>query len=145
MFLGQHDHSLDAKGRVILPAEYRDPFERGAVLTKLIDGCLALWTPEEFKRVADDLIEKARRGNAERTVARSFAGGAKSLDIDKQGRIAIPQHLRDYAGLDKEVVVTGQFNRVEIWNKERWQAVDASGEESLRGAAATESMSDLGI
>ena len=145
MFLGQHDHSLDAKGRVILPAEYREPFEAGAVLTKVIDGCLALWPPEEFQRVADDLKEKARRGNVERTVARSFAGGAKALEIDKQGRIAIPPHLREFAGLDKEVVIAGVFDRVEIWDKERWHAVDASGEESLRGAAGTESMSDLGI
>lgn len=145
MFLGQHDHSLDAKGRVILPAEYRSAFEGGAVITKLIDGCLAIWTPEEFERVANDMIEKAKRGNQERTVARSFAAGAKSVEPDKQGRVAIPTHLREYAGLEREVVITGQFNRVEIWDQERWAAVDAQGDENMRDAASSEGMSDIGL
>lgn len=145
MFLGQHDHSLDAKGRVILPAEYRDQFEGGAVLTKVMDGCLALWTPEEFQRVATDMIEKARRGPRERTASRTFAAGAKLLEPDKQGRIAIPQHLRDYADLEREVVITGQFNRVEIWDRDKWSSIDTEGEGQLRDAAASEGFTDIGL
>jgi MraZ protein len=127
MFLGTHQHSLDSKGRVILPASFRDELEEGAYITTSLDGCLAVWAPEEFKRVAEDLMEKARRGERERNVVRAFAAGAAQATPDRQGRITIPANLREFAGLEREVVVTGVINRIEIWDSQRWARVDSEG------------------
>jgi MraZ protein len=143
MFLGEYQHSLDAKGRVILPAKFREQLEGGAFITKLLDGCLAVWTPEEFDKVATDMLEKARRGQAERNVFRSFMAGSADVAPDKQGRIAIPANLREFADLDRDVVVTGAYSRIEIWNAEKWRAVNAQGEQHLVGAG--ESLADVGI
>jgi MraZ protein len=143
MFLGEYQHSLDAKGRVILPARFREQLEGGAFVTKLLDGCLAVWTPEEFRKVAEDMQEKARRGQAERNVVRSFAAGAAEVVPDRQGRIAIPATLRSFAGLERDVVVAGVFTRIEIWDSERWGQVNRDGEQHLVGAEA--GLDDLGI
>ena len=94
MFLGEHQHSLDAKGRVILPARFRDQLEGGAVMAKALDGCLAVYPVEEFQRVAANLREKRARGATERQAARSYFSGAVEIAPDKQGRVAVPQHLR---------------------------------------------------
>jgi len=143
MFLGEHKHALDEKGRVILPAKFREPLTAGAYITKVLDGCLAVWTPEEFQAVANELNEKARRGPTERKVARSFFAGAVDVVPDRQGRIAIPQTLREFAGLEREVVVAGVFSRVEIWDAERWQRVNAEGERGL--AEGDADVRDIGI
>jgi MraZ protein len=143
MFLGEHKHALDEKGRVILPAKFREPLIAGAYITKLVDGCLAVWTREEFQTVANELNEKAKRGTTERTVARSFFAGAVDVVPDRQGRIPIPQHLREYAGLEREVVVTGAFSRIEIWDADRWQRVNAEGERGLAEGGAD--VRDIGI
>ncbi len=143
LFLGEYQHSLDAKGRVILPAKFREQLEGGAFVTKLLDGCLAVWAPEEFHEVAADMQEKARRGQAERNVVRSFAAGAAEVVPDRQGRIAIPANLRAFAGLERDVVVAGVFNRIEIWDAGRWATVNRDGEEHLVGAES--GLADLGI
>src|SRR5689334_12923659 len=103
MFLGEHQHSLDAKGRVILPARFRDQLEGGAVMARALDGCLAVYPLPEFERVARKLQEARERGSRERQAARSFFSGAVDIVPDKQGRVAIPPHLRDYAHLEREV------------------------------------------
>ncbi len=143
MFLGTHQHSLDSKGRVILPAGFRDDLEEGAYVTTSLDGCLAVWTPEEFTKVAEDLMEKARRGERERNVVRAFAAGAARVTPDRQGRITIPANLRDFASLERDVVVIGAINRIEIWDAERWARVDTEGRASM--AAASEGLQDVGI
>lgn len=134
MFLGQHEHALDVKGRVILPSDFRDAFEGGAVLTKLLDGCLALWTKEEFGRVAQELVEKAKRGPRERNVARALGASAKELTPDKHGRVVIPPTLRDFARLDRDVVILGAINRVEIWDAATWADINSRSEDDLREA-----------
>ena len=101
MFLGEAQHSLDVKGRVILPADYRDQLARGAVVSKGLDGCLWVYPREEFEQMAADLHEKAKRGERERVAARALFGGAKEVVPDKQGRVAIPQALREYAELER--------------------------------------------
>jgi MraZ protein len=130
MFLGEHQHSLDAKGRVILPARFRDQLEGGAVMARALDGCLAVYPTVEFDRVALKLREARERGTRERQAARSFFAGAVEIAPDKQGRVAIPQHLRDYAGLEREVIVAGGFDHIEIWDAQRF------GERDLEGIAA---------
>ncbi|HEX2738472.1 MAG TPA: division/cell wall cluster transcriptional repressor MraZ [Acidimicrobiia bacterium] len=142
MFLGEFQHSLDAKGRVILPAKFRDQLAGGAFVAKGRDGCLFVYTAEEFEQVAQQAREASRRGDDERQAARSFFAGAADVVPDKQGRVAIPQHLRDYAGLDRDVVVAGVFSRIEIWDSGRWRERDRLGEQAL---TTSENLPDFGI
>jgi MraZ protein len=143
MFLGTYEHALDTKGRVILPAKFREQLEQGAFLAKSLDGCLALYTAEEFEKVALDMQEKARRGAVERNVVRSFAAGAAEATPDKQGRITIPPKLREFAHLDREVVVTGVLTRIEIWDASIWREIDGEAERSL--TSARPGLDDIGI
>ena len=143
MFLGTYEHSLDPKGRVILPAKFRERLEPGAFLAKSLDGCLALYDAEEFEKVATNMAEQARRGAVERNAVRSFAAGATEATPDKQGRISIPAHLRTFANLEREVVVTGALSRIEIWDAARWRELDAEAERSL--TAARPGLDDIGI
>lgn len=131
MFLGEHQHSLDAKGRVILPARFRDQLEEGAVMAKALDGCLAVYPLEEFARVAQKLREARERGSRERQAARTFFTGAVEIAPDRQGRVAIPQHLRDYAGLDRDAIVAGVFDHIEIWDAQRFRERDREGTASI--------------
>jgi MraZ protein len=143
MFLGTYEHSLDPKGRVILPAKFREQLEAGAFLAKSLDGCLSLYDADEFQKVAMNMQEQARRGAVERNAVRSFAAGATEATPDKQGRISIPAHLRTFASLDREVVVTGALSRIEIWDAARWRELDAEAERSL--TAARPGLDDIGI
>jgi MraZ protein len=143
MFLGTFEHSLDAKGRVILPAKFRDALESGAFLAKSLDGCLSLYTAEEFDNVAQELQEKARRGAVERNAVRSFAAGATEATPDRQGRISIPLHLRQFAGLERDVVITGVLSRVEIWDAARWRSIDTAASQSL--TSPEPGLDDIGI
>jgi MraZ protein len=142
-FWGTHEHSLDAKGRVILPSRFREPFRGGAFLTKLFDGCLALWTPSEFERRTADMLEKSRRGQSERNVARAWAAGAFEVTPDSQGRFAIAPMLREYARLEADVVVNGAINHVELWSPEKWREVDAEGSQHL--LSGQDALADMGF
>jgi MraZ protein len=142
MFLGEYQHSLDAKGRVILPAKYRDQLSGGAYVTKGRGGCLSVYTAQEFEEVADRVREASKRGGRELDAARSFFAGTAEVSPDKQGRIAIPQQLREYAALDKDVVVAGVFSRIEIWDGRRWRERDREGEQSLN---ESDELPDFGI
>jgi MraZ protein len=133
MFLGEYQHSLDAKGRVILPARFRDQLEGGAVMAKSLDGCLAVYPVEEFQRVAANLQEARARGATERQAARSYFSGAVEITPDKQGRVAIPVHLRSYAQLEREITVAGNFDHIEIWNHETFSQRDQVGSASIVG------------
>ena len=130
-FWGTHEHSLDPKGRVILPARFREPFRQGAFVTKLPEGCLGVWTTAEFHRRTADMLDTARRGQAERNVARVWAAGAFDTVPDGQGRLAIPTKLRSFAGLDGDVIVNGAINHVEIWSAAKWSDIDAEGSQFL--------------
>ena len=131
MFLGQFEHALDQKGRIILPVKFREQLESGAYLAASLDGCLALYETEEFKRVMSDVLEAGKRGQRERQTARMFAANATEASIDRQGRMLIPGHLRTFASLERDVVITGNVNKVEIWDAGRWQEVDREGGLSL--------------
>ena len=140
MFLGEYQHSLDAKGRVILPARFRDQLEGGAVMARALDGCLAVYPVDEFNRLATRIREVRERGGEQRQTARTFFAGAIEIAPDKQGRVAVPQHLRDYAGLDREVIVAGSFSHVEIWDAQRFRERDRDGIAALEGG---EGMADF--
>jgi MraZ protein len=132
MFLGEAQHSLDAKGRVILPAEFREQLAGGAVVAKGLDGCLWVYPREEFAQMAAELHEKAKRGERERVAARALFGGAKEVVPDKQGRVPIPQALREYAVLDRDVFIVGQFSHLEIWDALRWREQVEQGAAAIR-------------
>jgi MraZ protein len=142
MFLGEYQHSLDAKGRVILPAKYREDLAGGAVIAKALDGCLAVYPMEEFRQVAEQAREMARQGVRERQAARAFFAGAVETVPDKQGRVAIPQHLREFAHLQRDVIVAGNLRHLEIWDAARFRDADRAGAEAI---AAAEHLSQLGL
>jgi MraZ protein len=127
MFLGEFQHSLDAKGRVILPADFREQLEGGAVMARALDGCLAVYPVAEFERVARKLQEARERGPRERQAARAFFSGAAPITPDKQGRVTVPQNLREYARLEREVAVIGSFDHIEIWDAQAFRDRDAEG------------------
>jgi MraZ protein len=120
-FVGRYEHSLDTKGRVILPAKFRASFERGGYLTENREGCLALWTPGEFERQLVAMQERAASGRTHRNLARIWASNSHEVEIDRQGRMAIPTHLRDFATLQGDVLVHGAIDRVELWNPSVWE------------------------
>jgi len=121
-FFGRYEHSLDVKGRVILPARYRTQFGTQAYVSQYVDRCLALWTPDEFEKQLADQEVRQEEGRTERHVARLWASGSSEVDIDRQGRLAIPAYLREFAHLEVEspVLVVGILNRVEFWNPSDW-------------------------
>ena len=119
-FFGRFEHGLDAKGRVILPAKFRVHFEHGGYLSQYHDGCLALWTPEEFEKQMVGMQQSASESPGQRNLARVWASGSHEVEIDRQGRMAIPAHLREFAGLDGDVLVHGAIDRVELWNPVVW-------------------------
>jgi MraZ protein len=120
-FFGRYEHSLDTKGRIILPAKFRAAFEHGGYLTQYHEGCLALWTPEEFEHQMVARQEAAAAGPGERNLARVWASGCHEVEVDRQGRMAIPVHLRDFAGLTADVLVHGAIDRVELWDPASWE------------------------
>ncbi len=130
MFLGEFDRSLDPKGRVVLPAEHREVLGETGYLSKALAGCLAIFQPDTFKEVLAEMEIYARQGPQQRRLATEFSSGAHQVVPDKQGRIAIPAKLRDYAGLMGDVMVVGGNARIEIWDSRRWQEsrpADAEG------------------
>jgi MraZ protein len=136
MFVGTHPLSLDDKGRVILPVKFRDALKDGAYVTKSLDGCLGIYTAEDFQAYADELKDKVRRGSVERTAVRTLMAGAAEVTPDRQGRITIPSALRTYAGLREAVVVTGFLDHIEVWDAEKWPEVESAGSSSLAAAGA---------
>ena len=116
VFLSRSTHSLDDKGRVILPVRWRGALEGGAFVTEYSNGCLAVFDPQEFMKVAERVRSVSQRGASERFMTLSFFSSAVEVAPDKQGRIAIASHLREYANLDGDVVLAGHFDHIEIWN-----------------------------
>ncbi len=135
-FVGQFQHTLDNKGRLILPAKFRPEFERGGHLSPNTEGCIALWTPGEFARQSDEHLERSRSGGAlERQQMRYWAANSSDIDFDKQGRFALPAAIRDYGQLTGEVLVVGALDHIELWNPETYaQFVDSAGELFKQGS-----------
>ena len=130
MFVGTFEHSLDDKGRVVLPAAYRPEFTDRGYLSQF-DRCLALWTPEEFDDMSERLTERVRAKEATQGALRAFAANSHLVRADSQGRISIPERLREFAGLDRDVMVVGALNKVEVWDRARWQSERDESDQSL--------------
>jgi len=133
MFLGTHTPRLDEKGRLILPAKFRDELAGGVVITKGQERCLYVFPGAEFARIAEQLRATPMTHKAARAYSRVFFASAHDEVPDRQGRVTIPSHLREYAGLDRELVVIGASSRVEIWDRQSWDTYLAESEDDFAG------------
>ena len=131
MFLGTHTPRLDDKGRLILPAKFRDELAGGLVVTKGQERCLYVFPMAEFRRIAEQLQATPVTHKAARAYSRVFFASAYDQIPDRQGRITIPAPLREYAGLQRDLAVIGASNRVEIWDYQAWERYLAESEESF--------------
>lgn len=120
MFKGEYNHTVDTKGRLIVPAKFREILGDVFVVTKGLDGCLFVYPNSEWEKIEEKFREIPLTGKDARKFTRFFFGSAADCELDKQGRVLIPANLREYAGLGKEVVLIGVLNRIEIWSKERY-------------------------
>ena len=120
MFLGEYQHSIDGKGRVILPAKFRDELGEKFFITKGLDSCLFVFSAEEWESFSDRLRQLSLAKSEARAFLRFFFGGASELECDKQGRVLIPPSLREYGECKKDLIVVGVGNRIEIWDQEKW-------------------------
>ena len=120
MFMGTYNHTIDAKGRLIIPSKYRDVLGDTFVVTQGLDGCLFVYAIDDWKVFEAKLASLPLINQEARQFARFFLSGAQYVTVDKQGRILMPQDLREFAGLEKDVVLAGMGGRIEIWSLENW-------------------------
>lgn len=121
MFMGEYNHTIDAKGRIIVPSKFRDLLGEHFVVTKGLDGCLWVFPEDEWDLFYEKLRSLPVAKKDARNFVRHFMADALDAEIDKQGRILLPQNLRDCANLDKDVVLIGTGPRIEIWDKKAWE------------------------
>jgi MraZ protein len=140
MFMGEFDHSIDAKGRIIIPSKFRDDLGEKFVITQGLDGCIFVYPESEWKAFVDKL-EKLPGTKEARKLQRYFLARAAECEPDNQGRILIPAVLRECAGLEKDIVSVGVLNKIEIWSKERWESNNDYDDVD----AIAEHMSEYGI
>ncbi len=141
MFMGEYNHTIDTKGRLIVPAKFREELGESFVITKGLDGCLCVYTNDEWTSFEGKLRALPFTNQNARKMTRFFMAGATTCEIDKQGRILIPGVLREFAELEKDVVLVGVASRVEIWSKAKWDA--SCTYDDMEEIA--ESMAELGI
>ena len=141
MFMGEYNHIIDAKGRLIIPARFRELLGEEFILTKGLDGCLSIYPMDAWEAFETKLRALPLTNKNARTFTRFFVAGATNCELDRQGRILVPQTLREFAGLEKEVVLTGNLDRIEIWSKEKWS--ENCNYDDMESIA--ESMQDMGI
>ena len=141
MLIGEYEHSLDAKGRLIMPAKLREDIGEKFIITKGLDGCLFAFSIEEWKKFEEKLRTLPISNKDARNFSRFFFAGAIDCEIDKQGRFLISSNLREFAGLEKEVIIVGMDSRLEIWSKEKWIKFD----EDISADEIAEKMEMLGI
>ncbi|MCX6746148.1 MAG: division/cell wall cluster transcriptional repressor MraZ [Candidatus Parcubacteria bacterium] len=120
MFIGEYQHNLDEKGRLAIPAKFRSTLGKGAVVTKGLDNCLFLYTAPEWQKLAGKLATLPISKANTRAFGRLMLAGAMDVQIDRQGRIILPEYLRKYAGLKKKSIIAGLYNRLEIWDEDKW-------------------------
>lgn len=143
MLLGEYRHNVDVKGRVSVPSKFRGDLGQSFIVTKGLDNCLFMYSKSEWETFENKLKALPLTNNDARSFMRFFFAGATECEVDKQGRINIPQLLREYAGIKKDVVIVGVSTRAEIWDSSRWEEYTSS--DSLNGNKIASQMSNLGI
>lgn len=135
MFMGEYQHAVDAKGRLIVPAKFREALGETFVVTRGLDHCLFGYPMNEWRKLEEKLKDLPMTKKDTRAFARFFFSGATEVEIDKQGRINLPSTLITHAHLEKECVVLGVSNRIEIWAKDAWESYFKESEESFNDIA----------
>ncbi len=143
MLLGEYQHNLDNKGRVAIPAKFKEKLAAGAIITRGIDDCLFVFASKEWEVLAQKLIALPLAQANSRAFVRLMLAGAVDVALDNQSRILIPDYLRSYADLKKQVVIAGLYNRVEIWDAQKWQEYKKKTEGASEEIA--EKLGELGI
>ncbi len=143
MLTGEFNHSIDSKGRLIIPSKLRESLGEHFMITKGLDGCLFLYPDDEWKTFEDKLRTLPLTNKKARDFKRFFIGSAVEGELDKQGRVLISSSLRAHASLEKEVVLAGMLDKVELWSKEAWETRTADVEENIEDIA--NDMEDLGL
>lgn len=141
LLIGEYEHSLDAKGRLIMPAKFREDLGEKFIITKGLDGCLFVFSSTEWTKFEEKLATLPISNKDARAFTRFFFAGAMDCELDKQGRFLISSNLREFAGLTKDVKIIGMNSRVEIWSKEKWTECD----ENISADDIAEKMEMLGI
>lgn len=143
MFKGKFSNSIDAKGRMIVPAKFRDELDGKCVLTKGMDKCLYIYTVAEWEKFAQKLLSLPTSDPNARAFVRHFNASATDCEVDKQGRLTIPQEHRNFANISKELVTVGIIDKIEVWSKDEWEGnaeiTDITPDEIAKG------MADYGI
>ncbi len=139
--MGEYNHTIDTKGRLIIPSKFRETLGEEFVVTKGLDGCLFVYDNKEWAAFEEKLKSLPLTNKDARQFVRFFLAGAAMAEVDKQGRILVPSVLREFAALEKEVVLIGVASRVEIWSKERWES--SASYEDMEEIA--EHMAELGL
>lgn len=142
MFVGQYNHNIDAKGRLALPVKFRTELKK-AVVTKGLDNCLFVYPKKEWDKMAEKLATLSVAKANIRAFSRLMLAGAMEVEFDKQGRIILPEYLRSFAGLKKEVIVAGLYTRLEIWDQDSWLKYQKEMEKNSNEIA--ENLNELGF
>ena len=143
MFIGEYKHNLDDKGRLAIPTKFRADLSKGAVVTRGLDTSLFLFPKEEWDKLAEKLASLPLGQSNSRAFARLMLAGAMDVEVDKQGRVMLPEYLRVYAGLQKSVVIAGLYTRLELWDETSWTAYKSKMEEDAESVA--EQLGELGV
>lgn len=143
MFIGEYSHSIDEKGRLSVPVKFRAGLASGCVLTRGLDGCLWVYSTDEWQVIADEVSKMPITQKNARSFSRFILSGAMDLVIDKAGRINLPKYLNDYAGIKSKVVITGMHNRLEIWAEEKWNEFKKEMEKNSDEVA--ENLAEIGF
>ncbi|MFH1252867.1 MAG: division/cell wall cluster transcriptional repressor MraZ [Candidatus Uhrbacteria bacterium] len=143
MFIGEYHHTVDEKGRLAVPVKFRAELAQGAVITRGLDSSLFLFPKEEWDKLANKLAGLPLGQSNSRAFARLMLAGAMDVELDKQGRVILPEYLRQYATLEKNAVVVGLYNRLEVWDAAKWKEYKKTTEADAEKIA--EQMGELGV
>ncbi|MDD2446976.1 MAG: division/cell wall cluster transcriptional repressor MraZ [Tissierellia bacterium] len=143
MFIGEHQHSIDDKGRLIIPSKFREDLGYEFIMTKGLDNCLFVYPKNEWLIIEEKLKSLPLTNRDARAFIRFFFAGASECTLDKQGRVLVPVNLREHSKLEKETVIIGVSTRMEIWSKEEWDAYNS--DDNLSYDSIAEKMAELGI
>ena len=147
MFVGKYNNSIDSKSRVIVPAKFRDELEGRCIIAKSLDRCLTIYPLAQWEKFVEEKLEILPAGNPQaRKLKRHFYSSAAECDVDKQGRLTIPQELKEYAGIEKELITVGSDKTIEVWSREHWEDErDPDTGELMNASEVAESMEQYGF
>jgi len=143
MFFGEYQHKIDAKGRLAIPSKFRKKLSKGAVVTRGLDTSLFLFPKEEWDKLAEKLASLPLGRANSRALSRLMLAGAMEVELDKQGRVMIPEYLRKYASIKKETIIAGLYDRIELWDDKQWNAYKKTTERDVSDIA--EQLGELGL